>query len=167
MKIFIGLFFLFSNLTVIAQNISKAEFENGEWFANNDNEDFYKSDTISLTKILSYETDFKTLSKAHVIFYYNKNRPVETFVFGKKNKLCISQITDSFCGILGTLENWKWSFDNSTQVLKFYSDKNSIMEFKIIEISKGKEEWEFEVDKGKMTEFKADIQEIKVVRIKQ
>lgn len=163
MKIFIGLFFLLSNITLIAQNISKPQFENAEWFA--DSEQFYKSDIITIYRMLSYETDYKKLSKAHVIFYYNKNKQVETFSFRKKDKLYIGEITDSFCGNLRSLENWKWSFDFSRQVLKFYSDKNSLMEFKILQVNTDKAEWKFEVDKGKMTEFKADMQTIRLVRI--
>ena len=59
--------FLLIGLNLSAQNVSKEQFVNTEWFSDNSNQKFYKSDTIYLRQLLHYECDYKTLSRAHII----------------------------------------------------------------------------------------------------
>ncbi|MDI9312062.1 MAG: hypothetical protein QM535_17745 [Limnohabitans sp.] len=158
--------FLLICLNLSAQNVSKEQFVNTEWFSDNSNQKFYKSDTIYLRQLLHYECDYKNLSRAHIISYFNKNQDTEVLNFHKKDKIEISDITMNWCSHLRTLENWKWSFDQQSQTLYFISDKNSKLSYRILDRFNEKFSWKREVEEGKITNFKTDFITLKLLRIK-
>jgi len=160
------LLILLLSFNLNAQNVSKEELINTEWLADNSNQNFYKSDTIYLRKMLKYECDDKKLSRGHIISSFNQKKDVEVLNFYKRNKISFSDISMNWCSHLRSLENWEWKFDEQTQSLYFVSDENSKLSYRILQKVDEKISWQSVVDKGKLTNFKAEFLTLKLIRIK-
>ena len=72
------------------------------------------------------------MSEAHIKVFYNKSKDVETLKFNKNKDLSLFELSFDFCQPLHGIENWKWSFNNETQILNLYSDNKQQITFKII-----------------------------------
>lgn len=164
MKKYLILGVLIFSANLIAQGIQKNELIKTEW--NTDYNEYYSDkDTITLYTLSNYTDDYNTLPKVHVIAYYNNAKDVVTIGFQKRGKAYLGRSTFNLCGIPEEVVDWTWKFDEPSQILSIYAGMKLRSSFKIIEREQDKQYWSYEIDKGKPTNFSADVSTLKMVRI--
>lgn len=129
------LFFLFL-LTdyVSAQGISKKELNNTKWYVNNEEESFYKSDTISLMRIEKFNTYQDEINNYLIMLNYNDQKDVSVIDLNAKGKADIVNIfVDSWTESRFN-DKWTWSFDKSKNEIGFYLKKKLYSKFEIYSI---------------------------------
>jgi len=155
--------FLLLSTQLFAQRLVKKEFIITEWHC--DYNDYYsEKDTITLLRLLNYTTD-TGLPKVHVIAYYNKAKDMVSIDFQKKSKAFLGTLTFNWCGNLEGMEEWTWDFNETLQVLSLYADNKLNASFRVIDRKVVKEEWTYEVNKGKLTLFDTEFNILKLYRI--
>ena len=121
----------------IAQTLSKTDFKNEVWFVNNENNNFYKSDTIKLLKILKLNNENEKLNKTSIKLDKNKNRDITELHFRKNGKLVIGNLSVKNWDVSKLVGKWKWKFCSEKQTLNLYY--NTKLKFSFLFISKNQE----------------------------
>ena len=49
-----------------AQNLTKSDFKKTEWFVNNENQNFYESDYVTLIRILKFNNENDNLNEPYI-----------------------------------------------------------------------------------------------------
>ena len=121
MKRQILLFLLFfTSLRLYAQVIQQNELVRFNWFTDNSNKSFYKSDTISLIRITNYPTDSLELNRQYKELDYNEDKNITRLNFRKNNDLNIIDVDVKNWTESNRKGKWTWKFDQSKQLISFY-----------------------------------------------
>jgi hypothetical protein len=128
-----GIFIFFSLLivqSIVSQTISKKDFLNSEWFSNNNDSLFFKSDTISLIKCSNLIESGKGYNIYHET-YLLKNPESVIFEFKRYRKLNY-WVTYYHQGSISKIGERTWKFDDKKNELTIYKKANTEWIFKII-----------------------------------
>ena len=118
-----------------AQGISKKELNNTKWYVNNENESFYKSDTISLMRIEKFNTYQDEINSDLIMLNYNDQKDVSVIDLNAKGKAEIVNIfVDSWTESKFN-DKWTWNFDKRKNEIEFYLKKKLYSKFEIYSIA--------------------------------
>ena len=132
MKKITHLFIFLVSIGLSAQSLTKSDFKKTEWFANNEQSNFYKADTISLLRILESPREDEDLNKTFVRLQINKQKDIKELKFKGSGRLKLENLN---------VENWtvtefeskcKWKFDPDNQILNIYIGKDLFYSFKVV-----------------------------------
>ncbi|WP_185967752.1 hypothetical protein [Formosa sediminum] len=138
------------------REIRSINFNKTEWFANNEKQNFYKADSISLYKVLNFKEDFVKLNSGLIKSEQNKNKDFTDLNFKRSGKLRITDIN---------IENWtetehlgKWKYDDKNYILTFLLNNEVYSKFKVVSQERDYLKWN--------TDDKVYFSVIKLKRIK-
>ena len=153
------IFSVLLTLNVRSQIFSKNDFANTEWFTNNYDSLFFKSDTVALIKysnLISDNLGFKEYSESeqkifnhgyyiHLQFYKNGQMNFWVVSYEKNSKSKVGERT--------------WGFNKKTNALEI--KRNKVIEFELTPLSKN----EIEL-KSQYAKEKDSIKTIKIILVK-
>jgi len=149
-----------------AQDLTNSDFNKTNWFANNDNRNFYESDTISLIRILKFNNENDKLNELNIKLQKNNNRDLTLMEFKSSSRLNIQDLfVESWTETLIN-DEWKWKFDSKNQILELYQKGELHSSFRIDSKQNDNIIWEFEHNEIK-TESKLDLLILNLIRIKK
>jgi len=153
-------------LNLTAQVIQKSDLEKFNWFADNHDKRFYKSDTISLIAISDPPQSYiSELNRKYRELEYNDTNNITKIKFKKKNNLDVYDLdakTWTTTRIVGT---WKWKFDLQKQLISFYLKEKFHSSFIVKEKSTKTLVWKYDFY-NKPTEETYHLLILTLVRIK-
>ena len=148
-----------------AQDLTHSDFVETRWFANNDKRNFYESDTISLIRILKFNSEHEKLNELGIKLHWNNNRDITKLEFRTKKKLGVRDLfVKSWTGTLYD-ENWEWLFDSNKQIINLYFKQKIHSSFQINSKKNDHIIWK-SGDKNKETESKLDLLVLNLIRLK-
>jgi hypothetical protein len=115
-----------------SQNLTKSDFYNTEWFANNDENNFYKSDTVSLIRITNFNTQNDKWNEVYIKLDYNNQQDIIDLDFNKNGVLKTKVLDVSTWNDVFIKSRKHWRFDEKGQYLKLYSARKLYAKFRII-----------------------------------
>ena len=149
-----------------AQNLKQSDFNKTEWFADNDNRNFYESDTISLIRILKFNNENDKLNELYIILQKNNNLDITQLEFKLSGRLKIQDLyVESWIETLIN-DEWEWKFNSKNQILELYKKGEIHSSFRIDSKKKDSIIWKFEHNKIK-TESKLDLLVLNLIRLKK
>lgn len=141
MKNTILILILTFTLGLQAQELTKSDFKKTEWFANNENRNFYESDSIELIRILRFEFDNKKLNDVYIKIERNQNRDITELNFKRSGKLIVEDLNVENWSVSKLVGNWKWKFDSKKQILNLFFKRKLHSSFRIKSKKKEKIIW--------------------------
>jgi hypothetical protein len=111
------------------KEIKTINFKKTEWFTNNHNTNFHKSDSITLYKILNKKDDFVKLNNGLIKTEQNENKNFTDLEFKRNGKLKMTDTRIEHWTEAQHLGKWKWKFNNDKNILSFYLDKKLYSSF--------------------------------------
>lgn len=129
-RINISLLFLIISIGIFAQDITKSDFENSEWFTNTNGGKLFKSDTLFLFKTINLLPKKHSEMSSFVKMNYLKTNLISTLEF-KKSTVFIDDIDIEWCGF-NFSDKINWEFDSTTKRLRFSKKANLIAEYKVV-----------------------------------
>ncbi|MFL1013648.1 hypothetical protein [Flavisericum labens] len=140
------------------REIRSINFNKIEWFANNEKQNFYKADSISLYKILNFKEDFVKLSSGLIKSEQNKNKDFTDLNFKRSGKLRITDTNNENWTETEHLGKWKWKYDDKNYILTFFLNNELYSKFKVVSQERDYLKWN--------TDDKVYLYVIKLKRIK-
>ncbi|WP_271394138.1 hypothetical protein [Aequorivita sinensis] len=156
----LNLIFLFSTVLVFSQEFSKSDFVKTDWFVDNENGAFMKSDTLKFIKYSNKALDEEYIKyKEYELKYFGHGYFVELdFKRGRKMNYRF-RVDNSATGF--DFKKYRWRYDKKTSIISVYQDGKLMMKIKPIERKKIKIESRLAKDNGLL-----ETTEITFVRIK-
>lgn len=114
-----------------AQNFNKSDFKKTEWFADNQNRNFYESDTIILTRILSFNNEKEKLNEIYIKLQKNENGDITELNFKNCGKLIVQDVYVENWSYTKFVGKWKWKFDSKKQILNIYFKRKIHSSFRV------------------------------------
>ncbi len=114
------------------KEIKRINFKKTEWFTNNHNRNFHKSDSITLYKILNKKDEFIKLNSGLIKAEQNENKDFTDLEFKRNGKLKMNDTSIKNWTETEHLGKWKWMFNNDKNILSFYLDKKLYSSFVVI-----------------------------------
>jgi len=114
------------------KEIKSINFKKTDWFTNNNDKNFFKSDSITLYKILNKKDEFVKLSSGLIKTEQNENKDFTDLEFRRNGKLKMTDTSIENWTETEHLGKWKWKFDNDKNVLSFYLDKKLFSSFVVV-----------------------------------
>lgn len=147
------------------QVISKKELNNTKWYVNNENESFYKSDTISLMRIEKFNTYKDEINCYLIMLNFNDQKDVSVIDLNAKGKADIVNIfVDSWTESRFN-DKWTWIFNKRKNEIGFYLKKKRYSKFEIYSIQNDSIISEYGYN-GDGTKSKLNLIILKMKRIK-
>lgn len=140
------------------KEIKSIHFKKTEWFTNNEKKDFYKSDSLSLYKILNSKEEFVKLNLGLIKTEQNKNKDFTNLNFKRNGKLKITDTNIENWTETEHLGNWKWKYDDKNYILTFFLNNELYSRFKVVSQERDYLKWN--------TDDKVHFYVIKLKRIK-
>lgn len=140
------------------REIKSINFDKTEWFTNNEKQNFYKTDSISLYKILNRKEDFVKLNSGLIKSEQNKNKDFTDLNFKRNGKLRITDTNIENWTETEHLGKWKWKYDDKNYILTFFLNNELYSKFKVVSQERDYLKWN--------TDDKVYLYVIKVKRIK-
>ncbi|WP_439483672.1 hypothetical protein [Cyclobacterium plantarum] len=166
MKNTILILILIFTIELKAQDLTISDFNKTEWFADNENRNFYESDTVSLLRILKFNNENDKLNELNIKLQKNNNRDITQLEFKSSGRLNIQDLyVESWIETLIN-DEWKWKFDSVNQILELYQKGEIHSSFKIDSKQRDNIIWKFE-DNSKITESKLDLLVLNLNRLKK
>jgi hypothetical protein len=117
---------------VISQNLSKKDFINFEWYSNNNDSLFFKSDTIRLIK---YNNINKQISGKEFTLYYESESFDDSesvkFQFKRNGKLLV-WVRNYHISSVPIIGERKWKINKEKTLLIIYKNKIKEWSFKLV-----------------------------------
>ena len=156
----LNLIFLFSTVVVLGQEFSKSDFVNTDWFINNLDGAFTKSDTLKFIKYSNKALDEEYIKyKEYELKYFGHGYFVELdFKRGRKMNYRF-RVDNSATGF--DFKKYRWRYNKKTSIISIYQDGGLMMKIKPIERKKIKIESRLAKDSGLL-----ETTEITFLRIK-
>ena len=148
-----------------AQKLAKSDFKATSWFANNENQSFYSSDSLSLIRILNFNTENDRLNELNIKLQQNKHRDITELTFEKSGRLNVQDLLVKSWTNSKLNGKWSWSFNSDDQILSLYFRRKLHSSFKITSKENDSIVWNFEYNQRK-TESKLNLLILNLVRIK-
>jgi hypothetical protein len=118
-----------------AQGISEKELNNTEWYVNNENENFYNSDTISLIRIEKYNTYQDEINSYLIMQDYNNQKDYSVIKLNEKGEAdIVNKYVESWTESRFN-DKWTWKFDKKEKEISFYLKKQLYSKFEIYSIN--------------------------------
>jgi hypothetical protein len=114
------------------KKIKSLKFKNTEWFANNENINFFKADSITIYKILNRKEEFVKLGNNRMKIAQNENKDYTNLEFKRSGKLKITDTNIDNWTETVHLGKWKWKFNDEENLLNFYLDKKLYSSFVVV-----------------------------------
>jgi len=114
------------------KEIKSINFKKTEWFTNNNDKNFFKSDSITLYKILNKKDEFVKLNNGLIKTEQNKNKDFTNLEFKRNRKLKMTDTSIENWTETEHLGKWKWKFDNDKNILSLYLDKKIYSSFIVV-----------------------------------
>ena len=114
------------------KEIKSINFKKTKWFTNNNDKNFYKSDSITLYKILNKMDEFVKLNNGLIKTEQNENKDFTDLEFKRSGKLKLTDTSIENWTETEHLGKWKWKFNNEKNELSFYLDKKLYSSFNIV-----------------------------------
>ena len=156
----LNLIFLFSTILVFSQEFSKSDFVKKDWFVDNENGAFMKSDTLKFIKYSNKALDEKYMKyKEYELKYFGHGYFVELdFKSGRRMnyRFRVDNYATGF-----DFKKYRWKFDKTTSIISIFQDGSLIMKIKPIERKKIKIDSRLAKDKEML-----ETTEIKFIKIK-
>jgi|TARA_R100000479_G_scaffold176508_1_gene131574 hypothetical protein len=124
-----------------AQDLIKSDFKKTEWFVDNENRNFYESDTILLTRILTLNSEVKKPNEIYIKLEKNHNGDITELNFKKSGKLIVKDLNVENWSVTKLVGKWKWKFDPEKQTLKLYFKRKLRLSFRVESIDKESIYW--------------------------
>ena len=149
-----------------SQNLTKSDFKKTEWFANNENRNFYESDTITLIRILTFNNENDKLNETYIKLQQNENRDITELNFKNSGKLIVEDLNVENWVNSKLVGKWKYKFDSKNQVLNLYFNRKLNSSFRIESKKNDSIIWKFEHN-NKRTESKLNLLILNLIRLKR
>ncbi|WP_157805282.1 hypothetical protein [Confluentibacter citreus] len=149
-----------------AQDLTKSDFKKTEWFADNENRNFYESDKITLTRILKFNNENEKLNKTYIKLQQNQNGNITELNFKNSGELFVEDLNVENWSNSKLIGKWKWKFDSRNQVLNLYFKRKLYSAFRIESKKKDSIIWKFEHN-NKATESKLNLLVLNLIRLKK
>ena len=149
-----------------AQDLTKSDFKKTEWFADNENRNFYESDTITLTKILKFNNGNDKLNETYIKLQQNENGDITELNFKKSGKLIVEDLNVENWTNSKLVGKWKWKLDTKNQIINLYFKRKLHSAFRIESKMKDSIIWKFEHN-NKRTESKLNLLVLNLIRLKK
>lgn len=160
------LIFILTFCSCKAQNLTNSDFNKTHWFADNDNRNFYESDTISLIRILKFNNENDKLNELYIKLQKNNNRDLTLMEFKNSGRLNIQDLfVESWTETLIN-DKWEWKLDSKNQILELYQKGEIHSSFRIVSKQNDNIIWKFEHNEIK-TESKLDLLILNLIRLKK
>jgi len=131
MKNTILILILIFTIGLNAQDLTKSEFKKTEWFANNENRNFYESETIKLIRIQKFKFDKEKLNEVYIKIERNENKNITELNFKRSGKLIVEDLNIENWDVTKLVGKWKWKFDSKRQILKLFFNRKLHSAFRI------------------------------------
>jgi hypothetical protein len=158
--------FLICAFGLKAQSLKNSDFKKTEWFADNKNQNFYTSDTISLTQLLQLNSENKKLNETYIKLQQNNNRDITELNFKSNGILTVENFNVENWDVSKIIGKWKWKFNSKNQILNLYFNNKMRHSFRIDSKKNDSLIWKSEQD-NKKSESKVDLLILKLIRIKK
>lgn len=112
-----------------AQSIKKSDLKKTKWFANNEN--FYKSDTISLIQILKFNSENVKTNETYLKLQQNNNENITELNFKSSGNLTVEDLHVKDWTVSKIVGKWKWKFDSKNQILNLHFNRKLRHSFRI------------------------------------
>lgn len=149
-----------------AQSLKNSDFKKTEWFADNENQNFYTSDTISLTQILQFNSENEKLNATYIKLQQNNNGNITELNFKSSGILTVENLNVENWDVSKIIGKWKWKFDSKNQILNLYYNRKLRHSFRIDSKKNDSLIWKSEYD-NKKSESKVDLLILRLTRIKK
>lgn len=103
-----------------AQKIENINLINTKWFVNNKNENFYKSDTISLIRIEKFNTYKDKINSQYIMIDYNNGNDISLINLKKKGEVDIVNVFVESWSESRFTDKWTWKYDKHKNEMSFY-----------------------------------------------
>lgn len=135
------------SVSVYGQEFSKSDFVKTDWFVNNENGAFMKSDTLKFIKYSNKALDDEYIKyKEYELNYLGHGYFVELdFKRGRKMNYRF-RVNNSATGF--DFKKYRWDFDKKTSIISIYRDDELMMKIKPIKRKKIKIESRLAKDGG-------------------
>ena len=140
------------------REIKSINFSKTEWFTNNEKQNFYETDSVSLYKILNRKEDFVKLNSGLIKSEQNKNKNFTDLNFNRNGKLRITDTNIENWTETEHLGKWKWKYDDKNYILTFFLNNELHSKFKVVSQERDYLKWN--------TDDKVYLYVIKLKRIK-
>lgn len=151
------------SLQEFEREIKNLNFKKTEWFANNNKRAFYKSDSITLYKILNKKNKEIILNRNLILSEKNKGKDFIELTFKGNKKLILKDTNIGNWTETEHLGKWNWEYDNKKLKLDLFFNKKINSSFKIYSIERDYLIWEKDKDKTTKVHFLV----LKLKRIEQ
>ena len=131
MKNTILILILTFTIGVKAQDLTKSDFKKTEWFADNENRNFYVSDTIELTRILKLKNENEKLNETYIKLERNENGDITELNFKSSGSLLVEDLNVENWDNTKLVGKWKWKFDSKGQILNLYFKRKLRSSFRV------------------------------------
>jgi len=151
------------SLQEFEREIKNLNFKKTEWFANNNKRAFYKSDSITLYKILNKKNKEIILNRNLILSEKNNGKNFIELTFKGNKKLILKGTNIENWTETEHLGKWNWEYDNEKLKLDLFFNKKINSSFKIYSIERDYLIWEKDKDKTTKVHFLV----LKLKRIEQ
>ena len=124
------LIFFMSSFGISAQDISKSDFQNSDWFVGVNGESLFKTDTLRISKLTTIEPKEYSHMWMFLEMDYLQVESFSTLEFSNSDTF-IEEVDKDACRF-NFSDRIKWEFNNETQTLILSKNKNLIAEYKVI-----------------------------------
>ena len=114
------------------KEIKSINFKKTEWFTNNEKKNFFKSDSISLYKILNKKDEFVKLNNGLIKTKQNENKDFTDLEFKRNGKLKMTDTSIENWTETEHLGKWKWKFNSDKNGLSVYLDNKFYSSFVVV-----------------------------------
>jgi hypothetical protein len=151
------------SLQEFEREIKNLNFKKTKWFANNNKRAFYKSDSITLYKILNKKNKEIILNRNLILSEKNNGKDFIELTFKGNKKLILKGTNIENWTETEHLGKWNWEYDNEKLKLDLFFNKKINSSFKIYSIERDYLIWEKDKDKTTKVHFLV----LKLKRIEQ
>jgi hypothetical protein len=151
------------SLQEFEREIKNLNFKKTKWFANNNKRAFYKSDSITLYKILNRKNKEIILNRNLILSEKNNGKDFIELTFKGNKKLILKGTNIENWTETEHLGKWNWEYDNEKLKLDLFFNKKINSSFKIYSIERDYLIWEKDKDKTTKVHFLV----LKLKRIEQ
>lgn len=134
-KVILIILFLFLGLSINAQNFSKKDFIQTDWFTENIDSLFFKSDTIRLIKYSNYGPEWDKEEFAEYEMKYFNHGHYINFEFKRFGNFQFWETYNNYMIYVPIIiAPFKWKFDKKNQVLLVFKGNDVYLKLKPLSI---------------------------------
>lgn len=121
---------------VSAQKSYNIDLKDTNWFVNNKNESFYKSDTISFIRIEKYDTYQDEINSKYIKIDYNEGNDTSLIELQKNGEANIVDLSVERWTNSRFNDKWTWNHEREKNEVSFYLKGELYLKFEIYSIGR-------------------------------